>query len=269
MKISIASDIHLEFHDLDIVNTDNADVLILAGDICIAKDLHRHPKDEVIVTKNQAHMSERAKRYRNFFARCSEQFERVIYVAGNHEFYHGKFYASLEHLKDEMLDNIIFLEDDSVIINNIRFMGSTLWTNMNRGDPIILQYIKYVMNDFRTIGNERTKYPLRPLDAMQRHIETLAKFKEILKQERQTVVITHHAPTFLSVPEVYKADIDTNYGYASDLSEFILDHSTITNWFHGHMHSLSDYMVGSCRVVANPRGYPGECPDWQLKTIEV
>jgi hypothetical protein len=49
-----------------------------------------------------------------------------------------------------------------------------------------------------------------------------------------------------------------NGGYASNLSEFILDHPRIKAWTHGHMHQQFDYMVGDTRVVCNPRGYPGE-----------
>ena len=44
MKIAIASDLHLEFGDLNIQNTDNADVLILSGDILVAADIGRPGK---------------------------------------------------------------------------------------------------------------------------------------------------------------------------------------------------------------------------------
>ncbi len=36
MKIAVASDLHLEFGDLDFENTQGAEVLILSGDICVA-----------------------------------------------------------------------------------------------------------------------------------------------------------------------------------------------------------------------------------------
>ena len=37
MKIALASDIHLEFGPITLTNDESADVLILAGDICVAK----------------------------------------------------------------------------------------------------------------------------------------------------------------------------------------------------------------------------------------
>jgi 3',5'-cyclic AMP phosphodiesterase CpdA len=41
MKIAVCSDLHLEFGDINLQNTDNADVLILGGDICVAADIGR------------------------------------------------------------------------------------------------------------------------------------------------------------------------------------------------------------------------------------
>jgi hypothetical protein len=59
------------------------------------------------------------------------------------------------------------------------------------------------------------------------------------------------------VHEHYRHDREMNGGYASDLTEFILDNENILFWTHGHMHDPSDYMVGQCRVICNPRGYVG------------
>jgi hypothetical protein len=71
------------------------------------------------------------------------------------------------------------------------------------------------------------------------------------------VIITHHAPTSVSIADHYKHDRLMNGAYYSDLSDFILDHPQIKYWTHGHMHNSSDYMVGDCRVICNPRGYFG------------
>jgi hypothetical protein len=76
-----------------------------------------------------------------------------------------------------------------------------------------------------------------------------------MKRDKPVVVITHMAPSFMSVNEKYLHDTVTNGGYASDMSEFILDHDNIKVWVHGHMHNPVDYMIGDTRVLANPRGY--------------
>jgi hypothetical protein len=71
------------------------------------------------------------------------------------------------------------------------------------------------------------------------------------------VVITHHAPSFASVNEKYAHEKTMNGGYASELTEFVLDHTNIKVWVHGHMHDPVDYMIENTRVLSHPRGYYG------------
>jgi hypothetical protein len=69
------------------------------------------------------------------------------------------------------------------------------------------------------------------------------------------VVIGHHAPSKQSTKPKYQKDVMVNGAYSSDLSEFILDHPQIKVWTHGHTHDVFDYMIGSTRILCNPRGY--------------
>jgi Icc-related predicted phosphoesterase len=92
--------------------------------------------------------------------------------------------------------------------------------------------------------------------------------------DRKVVVITHHAPSFNSITEEYRrpSSYHGNGGYASELSEFILDHPQIKVWGHGHVHSRHDYTIGTTRVLANPRGYAGheQCAeDFTVQSFEV
>jgi hypothetical protein len=71
---------------------------------------------------------------------------------------------------------------------------------------------------------------------------------------------------------MYKDDTIMNGGYSSSLDDFILDHPQIKLWTHGHTHHVFDYMIGSCRVLCNPRGYDGyedRADQWQLITVDV
>ena len=89
---------------------------------------------------------------------------------------------------------------------------------------------------------------------------------------KQYVVVTHHAPSPISIAECYKHDTLMNGAFASDLSEFILDRPQIKMWTHGHMHNVSDYMVGDTRVVCNPRGYVGHeqrAKEFKLRYLEI
>jgi len=264
-KLAICSDLHLEFGDINIQNTENADVLILSGDILIAQDLHDFPEQNVRTAAMLEMLSsrqEKVQRFRDFMKRCSFQFPHVVVIAGNHEFYHGNWKASIQHLRDEYnkFPNIYFLEQDIKVINDVTFIGATLWTDCNKGDPLTLHSLSDMMNDYRIIRNDEHNYTkLRPAHTMHRHQKTLGYLKAVLPdlKDKKVVFVGHHAPTFNSVHERFLNEKLMNGGYASDLSEFILDNPQIKLWTHGHMHDPSDYMVGETRVVCNPRGYAG------------
>ena len=267
MKIKLVSDLHLEFSDIMIPNDADYDLLILSGDIMVAQDLHDH-QDENVRTAAMLEMlgsrQLKAQRFRDFLKRCSFQFPHVIYVAGNHEFYHGKFFASIDHLREECAKypNIYFLENDVKVINDIVFMGATLWTDCNKHDPFTLHALADMMNDFRIIRNDDAGYrTLKPADIADRHRKTLQYFKTVMDgypQEQKFVVVGHHTPSHLSCHPQYAHDYIMNGGYHSDLSEFILDHPQIKLWTHGHTHHPFDYVLGSTRVVCNPRGYESD-----------
>ena len=285
MKIQLVSDLHLEFSDITIQNV-GADVLILSGDIMVAQDLHDHPEpantaDQQAIA-NGTGLSKRqqtAQRFRDFLKRCSFQFPHVVYVAGNHEFYNGKFYAGLDYLRAECdkFPNVYFLECNTKVINDVVFIGGTLWTDMNRGDSLTKIYIKDMMNDFRIIRNDKRSYSrLRVEDVIERHLRTKQYFELALKNhcDQKCVIVGHHSPSTQSIHPRYAHDTLMNGGYHSDLSEFILDHPQIKLWCHGHTHHAFDYCIGETRVVCNPRGYQtagfSEDTDWDPnKIIEI
>ena len=270
MKIKLVSDLHLEFSDCYINNDENADVLILGGDICIAQDLHDHP--EPANTADQAAIANgtglgrrqmTAQRFRDFFKRCSFQFPHVIYIMGNHEFYNGKFYAGIDYMREECAKypNVYMLEQDMKIIDDVVFVGGTLWTNMNKRDPLTMHAIEGMMNDFRIIRNDKRNYAsMSALDVAIRHDRTLAYIKLIVEEhkDKKCVVVGHHSPSFQSVHPTYAHENLMNGGYHSDLSEFILDHPQVKLWTHGHTHHPFDYMIGETRIVCNPRGYEND-----------
>lgn len=266
MKLAIASDLHLEFSDLNLQNTENADVLLLAGDIVIANDLHDHPRPEIPyppeILKTLGSRQRRAQQYRDFMARVAEQFPHVVVIAGNHEFYHGKWKQAIDTLRAEygVYPNVHYLERDIFQLDGVTFVGGTLWTDMNRGDPLTLHAVTDMMNDFSIIRNDELGYTkLRPAHTISRHRSTLDYFKHVIDERKDSkiVVVSHHAPCSLSVAEQYKHEILMNGAYYSDLSEFILDRPQIALFVHGHMHHDVDYKIGTTRVVCHPRGYVG------------
>ena len=266
MKIQIVSDLHLEFSDINIKNTNNADVLILSGDIMMANDLHEHPAPATPYLPDEIESGtrkDRARIYRDFLKRCSFQFPHVVYVAGNHEFYQGRWFDSIDWLRQECerFTNVHFLERNVVDIDNVRFVGCTLWTDLNKYDPLTLHAVRDMMNDYRAIRNDKAGFTsLKPADTAQRHKDSLGYIKLITEADKdfKYVVVTHHSPSFQSCAPQYANDHIMNGAYHSDLSEFILDHPQIKLWTHGHTHHPFDYTIGDTRVVCNPRGYESD-----------
>lgn len=281
MKIALASDLHLEFQPITLPNTQGAKVLILSGDICVARSLHEHPvvtppSDPKVIWK-PGHLQIQAMRFRDFFQQVNAEYEHVVYVTGNHEFYHGSYPDAYLWLDEEMkkYPNIHFLDMDHVVIDDITFVGGTLWTDMNKQDPNTMHLIEGMLNDFRLVRNSQQNYrKFLPKDTVIHHNATLGYIKKIVDSDasKKYVVVGHHAPTPLSIHPRYKQDYYMNGGYHSDLSDFILDRPQIALWTHGHMHDPFDYMMGDTRVVCNPRGYKGHDPQadvFELKFIDV
>ena len=269
MKIAICSDLHLEFGTISLENTENADVLILSGDICVAKDLMNKDNNDILDRFG------RSEAWHKFFQECSERFPHVIYVMGNHEHYHGDFRHSLRDLRSRLnyLHNLHILDKEQIAIRDAIFIGGTLWTDMNNEDPITLMHMKGMMNDFRCVMNG-DKSRFLPEDAVIDHREMLAYIRMMVegKWDQKFVVVGHHAPSKQSTHPRYQKEEIMNGGYSTELSEFIVDHPQIKLWTHGHTHEDFDYMIGSTRIVCNPRGYDGyenRADKFKLKFVEI
>ena len=92
------------------------------------------------------------------------------------------------------------------------------------------------------------------------------------RPDQKFVVVGHHAPSRLSTHPRYAHDTVMNGGYSSNMDEFIEEHPQIRLWTHGHTHEDFDYMIGSTRIMCNPRGYINyehKASEWQLKTVIV
>lgn len=296
MKIGVCSDLHLEFGDLKITNEVGVDVLVLSGDILVENDLDVFDRRQM----EMGFMRGKSLIYHRFFDTVCEEFPHVIYVAGNHESYHGDIAQTYPGLKRKLghHKNLHILDKETFELGDYVFVGSTLWTDMNRNDPLTLEYIRHSMNDFRIIANSARKsyrkVPIyqkddadnyvkdergqliqcgvkmkeedsvfSPQDAVNEHVECLNAIQvayDNMPEDKTMVVVGHHTPTHKSCHPRYAHEDLMNGGYHSNLSDFILDRPRIKLWTHGHTHDDFDYMVGDCRVVCNPRGYIGYEP---------
>ena len=264
MKLAVCSDLHLEFGDLNLVNTENANVLVLSGDIMVVADLADCTFG-------------RGKIYFDFIMRCMEQFPLVVMVMGNHEHYHGDYSKSADLIRKTFADwpRFILLDKESLDIDGHVIFGGTLWTDMNKEDHLTMHQVKSMMNDYRIIANTADgKSVFQPEDSVEDHYEFRRRLDAVIEANpgKSIVVVGHHAPSKASTHPRYQDEYIINGAYSSDLSEYILDRPMIKVWTHGHTHHVFDYMIGECRVVCNPRGYIGHeqrANEFTLKYLEV
>ncbi len=244
MKIHICSDLHIEFHEYFIPEMEDEKniVVILAGDIGLAK---------------------KPDTYFDLIKDACGRFKYVIMIMGNHEHYKGNFPMTYSKIWTETLDfeNFDLLEKDTIVIDNVAFICATLWTDMNKNNPVTMWSAQTLMNDYKCVRTGPDSEPwlkkLRPLDTMSDHMRAkefiFPAIKEHKDAGRKVVVVTHHLPSFESIPEQYRGD-DLNGAYTSELSDDILDHEPDI-WIHGHVHDNCNYMIGKTHVICNPRGY--------------
>lgn len=239
MKIQLASDLHLEFLQKNwpderlIAPMPGADVLVLAGDIA-----------------NGAHA------FKLFADWPTPKPIPIIFVAGNHEFYNHAMAPMLHKMREgAALNNIHLLENESLVIHGVRFLGTTLWTDYgldpSQSQGQLMAYAEQRLNDHRLIRYRNRMFS--PQDALALH-ETARNWlqTELAKPfPGKTVVVTHHAPHPLSVHPRFTGNL-LNAAFVSDMSELM---PNVDLWLHGHTHDGFDYQVGRCRVVANPAGY--------------
>jgi len=290
--IAYGSDFHLEFFKMTVLNTMGADVLILAADICVARDLQYLDVEQT--DKRVRQHRDTAIEYLEFFESDSKNFKKVIYVLGNHEHYNGDIQTSRATIEKYLAPytNIQIIEDEFVELDDCVIVGGTLWTNMFNSNPNVMNFMDMHFSDFDIIadssagiqyrvpdGNGGTKTKIRPgkfksVAGVKRFENTLAYIDIIARQfpDKQIVVVTHHAPSMQSSLEIYRGS-DINAGFYSHLDEHIMDMpDNVKFWIHGHCHNTSDYMIDDTNVLCNPRGYitnATESVDFELKYIDI
>lgn len=187
--------------------------------------------------------------------------KETIFVPGNHEYYG----SSLSEADDDMVSfgkacGIKVLINKSVVIDGIKFIGTTLWSDFmlygGIGMALAMRMSEKYVNDFQNISINRTRKLSAGYVSGILHKQAIDFLRAELKDSdpNKTVVVTHFAPCSKSVARPYVNDPITPY--------FVNNHDSLIPqaklWIHGHCHTAFDYAAGDSRVICNPGGYRGE-----------
>jgi hypothetical protein len=254
--IRIVSDLHLEAYRgrnietlaIDFLSKDSRDeesVLVLAGDISSAPD-----------------------QLLSFISEVEDRFLKVIFIPGNHCYYHHDYDAWNQTMDDrftEYLSNtewsnggVGYLEIDSV-----RFIFSTMWGDGGRTLQEQAQ-VGYGLNDFRIIKKSGIRFTVNDMQKI--HKGQKAEIDRLLKvpYEGKSVVITHHMPSYRLCHPRFGNEI--NGGFAANCEDILAYDHAPDLWVGGHSHDSADTILWKTRYVANPLGYPQEFDEFREKS---
>ena len=262
MRIQILSDLHLEYGGAIPPLAPGAEIVVLAGDLAPAK--HRAIRLAAEIWKDAAH---------------------ILYVPGNHEF-HGSDIEEARRLlaRDCAACGVTLLDTDAVTIGHVRFIGATLWTDFRLysrsargpGTGGVRDWLAQSRDttaeakarreagkrfgDFTGLIRDRDAPAgdglLTTGETARRHARDRAFIEAEIAAAHEAgleaVVITHHAPSPVSIHHRY-AGSPLNPAFVSDLDAMIA-HLRPTLWIHGHVHHAVNATVGRTHVIANPLG---------------
>jgi len=193
----------------------------------------------------------------------------VFFLPGNHEYDGLDFDATHARLREtcERL-GMVWLERESVVMQGVRFVGSTLWSDFDalstdaaRSEAITLgEQLKAREKAFRAANFYLNKnhafregQPMLADAVREEGLKSQAWLRQALALpfDGPTVAVTHFAPSLLSADPRYGLSPGTA-GFCNSLDE-LLPFAKL--WLHGHLHCAIDYVSHGCRVVANPLGY--------------
>ena len=167
----------------------------------------------------------------------NKHYDHMLSIRGNHDYYHDTFSDTFTHVH-------------SRDVGGLKIAAATLWTDLS--DNLNWYYYTRGLIDCSYI-NDLT---------YDRMVETHQAHKHFLFNSGADIIVSHHAPTQMSVHPRFAND-PCNACFANNYAEQIFNMKKPPKlWIHGHTHDDFDYMIGETRVICHPRGYRGERSDY-------
>lgn len=189
----------------------------------------------------------------HFLRSCRANFETVIYVAGNNEYYLRAGYqirplAELENtIKNICLEVGVYYLNNSYIETETHIIfGSTWWSRVDASPAMRILYEDHLINsdDFSYI-----------------HYTSRVALNKVINLNKKTnkkiIVITHYCPTKIGTMSNYhkKDDFVHLIPYYFSASEQFLNRGDIDVWIYGHTHLFRDFMFEgphkNTRIISN------------------
>ena len=235
MNIQFASDLHLEvgFNSKYFAANPikpHGDILVLAGDImCWCGDYLNHP----------------------FWDWASQNYDQVIVVPGNHEFYKDFDLAVLENKSHGRIrDNVSWHYNESVIINGIKFICTTLWSCIPEE---MKERYQVNLNDFDCIKLNGKALSVEDYNRLNKECVDFLE-EELKSRQENKIVVTHHVPVFDALPDGNNLQW-SRYLYGNEL-DHLLESSSIEYWICGHIHETTPTLkIGNTKIIMNSFGY--------------
>jgi predicted phosphodiesterase len=265
VKLQLISDLHLEVHPhLQVQPAPSADLLVLAGDVGSYQQGSLRADEDFGLGR---------------FAPARGWPVPVLFVPGNHEYDNRDFdetHALLRATCERL--GITWLERETLVIDGVRFVGTTLWTDFDAlapADGDLTQVLRARAKAFRAAnfylqktGATRGGQPWLAEGWREQGLLCHQWLRQALAEpfDGSTVVVTHFAPSLRSADPRYGLTPGTA-GFCNALDD-LLPRAQL--WIHGHLHCQQDYVEGGCRVVANTLGYAvkgeqaGFRPQWVI-----
>jgi UDP-2,3-diacylglucosamine pyrophosphatase LpxH len=206
--------------------------------------------------------------YAQCLAWCSQRWSTVILIAGNHEYFCEPNTMQTMDEIDQTIRRICmqlrihFLQaGQSVKVpgTNLRFVGATLWSDIDTG---IWSEVQATKGEFRNTF-QQTPSPLvratYPSDINALHALHKAQLSSAIAPHSETerlIVVTHHMPTF-SLLDAEHATHRFRSCYASKDDDLFAPN--IVAWICGHGHRATQQTVPNGPLLCmNARGYPSQ-----------
>jgi len=235
MKIQYCSDLHLEFpKNKEYIRINpikpEADILILAGDIVPFAVIDEH---------------------QDFFDYLSDNFKMTYWIPGNHEYYYFDAVNKSSTFSENIRNNVILLNNTAVQHQDTKFIFSTLWSKISLANQ---WNIERGLSDFHVIKYNGNRFTAEVFNQLHSDCINFINQELLVENASKTVVITHHVPTFMNYPEIYKGSV-INEGFAVELFETI-EASKVEYWIYGHSHyNTADFKIGKTQMLTNQLGY--------------